>query len=140
MIMSAGEKPFSERLMQDGKGAMREEFLEYMNDLREESEEKCKDFVKILRNITESFLAEFDKEKIRRTLGTMDSVDLLDEIDLLHAQVVIMPRNDSELYDCHVNTIRLVELVKVMIITNEAEEELKRRILLNRLDWHKFVF
>lgn len=138
--MSIEDTPFYNRMMADGKGLLREEFIKYLRGVEAGSVEQHQSTTKHIRQVIVMYLQTFEENDFRRLLLREEVVDLAAEINRLRILLKPEPRSDGELYDQHVHLLRLISISKQACITLDAETELQQRITVGGFSkrWHTY--
>ena len=138
--MAAKGLPLYERVMEDGAGLLKKEFIEHLRGAANNSEEIRAVVTKHIREVTTVFLQVFEEKKLNDLLLKSDMYELIAEITRLRILLKPEPKNDGELYDQHVNMLRLLALCKQAFSMMYSEQELERLIKQDQIDKTKFIY
>ncbi len=138
--MSIVPQSFLDRMMLDGHGLLKDEFLEYMRVTKQESQTTYDRYIQNFRRTAAAFILQYEDRIFKDILDKIDLMDLLNEINRLRVLLKEEPKNDHELYEQHVYMLRLISLSRSTFALAEAEDRLQLQILLGKLKKDTFIF
>lgn len=132
--------PLKKRIMKDGAGRLRKEFLELMEGIREDSLERYQDIVTDLRAVTRTLFQSYKYDRKSLKLRPEELGDILIEMDALAERLRDDPKDDSDIYDQHVVMLRLISLVEFGLIADAVERQLHKQVLKGSLNKNDFIY